>query len=126
MTRWRGSSTRVVTAKATRTTTVLAMARPRTEPLAPVSRRTRRWPTETKVNTSRAMALPIEAMALRSNPAARTIEIAAVRRMPGRSPTPEPPAEHRRELPARGHLLGTGRRPGRARRWWRRRWRTAP
>ena len=55
-----GSSTSVVKAKVISTTAVLAIAMSSTIRLAPVSRRTRRWPIETMVKTSSAMALPIE------------------------------------------------------------------
>jgi hypothetical protein len=57
---------------------VLVIATLNTSVLAPVSPRTRKWAAVTSVNTSRAMALPIDAIELRSNPTASTIATAAV------------------------------------------------
>jgi hypothetical protein len=61
---------------------VLVIATLNTSVLAPVSARTRKWAAVTRVNTSRAMALPIDAIELKSNPAARTIAAAAVTSSP--------------------------------------------
>ena len=87
-----GSSTRVVTANAASTTTVVAMASTSSDRRAPVSSRTRRWPNVTRANTTSATALPIEAMAVRSNPNARTMATAAVTTRPeGARPATRPP-----------------------------------
>ena len=73
-----GPSANVVAAKVNSTTTVLVIATLNTSLLAPVSPRTRKWAAVISVNTSSAMALPIEAIELRSNPTASTIATAAV------------------------------------------------
>jgi len=63
-----GSSTSVVKANVTSTITADATASTSSTALAPVSPRTRRWPADTSANTIRAIALPIEAMAVSEKP----------------------------------------------------------
>ena len=87
-----GSSTSVVSANATSTMTVVRLASSSSHVRAPVSCRIRRCPKVTRVNTTSATALPMEAIALRSKETARTIAPAAVTRMPmgARPPTRRP------------------------------------
>ena len=77
-----GSSTSVVKANVTSTVPVESAPIVSIAALAPVSWRTRRCDAVMRVNTRSATALPIEAMELRSKPAARIIAATAVASSP--------------------------------------------
>ena len=86
-----GSFTNVVTQKTNSVPRVAINAITRTITLAPVSRYSRKWPIVTVENTISATALPIEAIAVRSNPTTSTEAKAAMTSRPtGKRPTERP------------------------------------
>ena len=100
-----GSSTRVVTANAARTTTVVEIGQDQEPRRAPVSCRTRRWPEVTSVKTTRATALPMDAIADRSKNDRQDDGGDGRDDDAGRGAAAHAPAQQRRELADRGHLL---------------------
>ena len=69
------------------------------------------------VNTSSAIALPIEAIAAQVEADGEHDRDDGGEHEAGRHPSAEAPAQHRRELADRRHLLAQARPPGRGRRW---------
>ena len=100
-----GSWMSVVKMKVTRTTADAAIASTRTAVRAPVSDRTRKCASGHEPKTSRATALPIEAIAFRSKPMARTRPGAAATRSPTDTRLGDPAAQQRRELAVCGELV---------------------
>ncbi len=98
-----GSSSRVVATNETSTTTVVRSATTSSHSRAPVSRRIRTCPSVTRVKTTSATALPIEAMAVRSKKTTSTRAVTSVTHDAHRGSATQPLAHERRELPRRDH-----------------------